>query len=672
MHQGVGMITSRSAGRGLGATDALHAGSVVLTSRPLASVPFGACFTTHCAVCCSARSTRQCVRCPAVLCSRCHPYCDAPYPSAGSTLVHSAAECAAYAALGTERLLSSSSEPEPEPERGEEDEEAGVLPALLLNIRVSARGQYVAESSDSTLLRLLLRIMTGVSLVAAQKRLASTSGPLEDHLKDMPRAARSRVCATVAFALRSLGRKAALGDRRRWNKVAGAIVCNAHGIIHQWSWGGGDDGAAASAARATAAAAAAATNTPATAAQASTRKRRRKISGSSSWPATPFFTPRIAPWRPFKTALSQPRRRGSRPRFVSKTSPRAAPAAAAQLSTSTSASPAPAPALSARLALGALPVGCGIYPGGASMLNHDCDPNSQSYWSPAADSEEGDGPGYALLTVRTTRAVRAGTPLSISYVAELQPRDVRREELRGTFYFDCACRRCSGEERSGATDGAQLCGLACIRSGCSGTLDPVEISERSAMWSCAECGGERELSLSAVEGAIDALTTAQQSATQLVTTRGDCGEAHRGISKALRAARGVLHSNHALIFGAYAMLTGIASSHSMASEHCTQALHRLAALRASAGCSGLCTLASQMMKLKRFEAALYRKAQDESRLDGAGGDDEEAIAEFVGFVLQASRSSSGTHSSPATAWADAEVPRIAKAIANNVRWAKRT
>ena len=52
------------------------------------------------------------------------------------------------------------------------------------------------------------------------------------------------------------------------------------------------------------------------------------------------------------------------------------------------------------------------------------------------------------------------------------------------------------------------------------------------------------------------------------------------------------------------------------------------------GCSGLCTLASQMMKLKRFEAALYRKAQDESRLDGAGGDDEEAIAEFVGFVLQ--------------------------------------
>ena len=79
-----------------------------------------------------------------------------------------------------------------------------------------------------------------------------------------------------------------------------------------------------------------------------------------------------------------------------------------------------------------------------------------------------------------------------------------------------------------------------------------------------------------------------------------------------------------------------------------------------------------MMKLKRFEAALYRKAQDESRLDGAGGDDEEATAEFVGFVLQASRSSGGTHSSPATAWADAEVPRIAKAIANNVRWAKRT
>lgn len=589
---------------------AIDEGSPIVLAVPLASVPFGAHFGTHCSVCCSAVGTQRCARCPAVLCSRCRPFCESPDSSSGpSTLVHNAAECAAYVALEAVGGLRSGNASDAagggggsvaatDGDNGSDDEDADdgdeddvpQLPTLLRGVHLRASGLYRAELSDSTLLRVLLRIMAKCTANEAHARLGSKKeGPLEHHLADMPSAALARLRAVVAFAMRTLALPRASNDARRWAKVAGAIVCNSHGIVHQWRWG------------------------------------------------------------------------CAAPRLVESGGTAAAP-----------------------LALGALAVGCGIYPGAASMLNHSCDPNCQSHWiaapvdSPAAGSAAGSaarpaarraGPGQALLTIRTTRAVRSGEALEISYVSELQPRASRRRALRETFFFDCACARCRDAERvrARALADEQLTALACARSSCHGVLAPLDLGAPIAKWACAACGKKRALGIESIEAATERLSAAQREATGslgegcALTTRAARGAA-AVLLAALDGAAGVLHADHLLVFAAHVMLAGVYAllrEHALASRHCTEALRRIDAARKGSGCDRLCSLATKTLKLKRFEAALCCVEEPRDAIDDA------AIAGFVAHVLHAPADLATGRAG--REWSAAEVHRIARAIAREVR-----
>ena len=73
-----------------------------------------------------------------------------------------------------------------------------------------------------------------------------------------------------------------------------------------------------------------------------------------------------------------------------------------------------------------------------SMMEHDCQPSACTDVATGAD-------GSAVLTLRTTRAVRAGERLSITYVPTGTPVDERRRQLRLLHGFVCACERCVAE-----------------------------------------------------------------------------------------------------------------------------------------------------------------------------------------------------------------------------------
>ena len=68
---------------------------------------------------------------------------------------------------------------------------------------------------------------------------------------------------------------------------------------------------------------------------------------------------------------------------------------------------------------------------GVAMFNHNCSPNAD--WS--LDSS-------GCLVVHTTRSVRTGEELCLSYVDIKWPRERRRAFLRKHFFFECTCEVC--------------------------------------------------------------------------------------------------------------------------------------------------------------------------------------------------------------------------------------
>ena len=73
----------------------------------------------------------------------------------------------------------------------------------------------------------------------------------------------------------------------------------------------------------------------------------------------------------------------------------------------------------------------------ASLMEHSC--------SPSARADVGSAAEGSVVTLRTTRVVRAGESLSIAYVARDAPVDERRRQLRLQHGFVCACERCVAE-----------------------------------------------------------------------------------------------------------------------------------------------------------------------------------------------------------------------------------
>lgn len=78
------------------------------------------------------------------------------------------------------------------------------------------------------------------------------------------------------------------------------------------------------------------------------------------------------------------------------------------------------------------------------LLNSACDANAaaqQAHPSDAVAAELGGGLPVSVLTAR--RAIKAGEEITVTYVPRAWPKERRREALRATWSFECACARCS-------------------------------------------------------------------------------------------------------------------------------------------------------------------------------------------------------------------------------------
>ena len=104
----------------------------------------------------------------------------------------------------------------------------------------------------------------------------------------------------------------------------------------------------------------------------------------------------------------------------------------------------------------------------ASMMEHDCAP--AGIVTIGADA----------VTYRTRRAVAAGEPLSISYVASYQPTATRRFQLRAQHGFACDCRRCE------VSPELVRC-FQCPRDGCGGAASPASSRRDCRALVCDDC-----------------------------------------------------------------------------------------------------------------------------------------------------------------------------------------
>eukprot|EP00667_Euglena_gracilis_P009170 EG_transcript_9299 len=80
------------------------------------------------------------------------------------------------------------------------------------------------------------------------------------------------------------------------------------------------------------------------------------------------------------------------------------------------------------------PVGSGLFLL-AAALNHSCAPNAAVVF---------EGP---RLLVQTTRDIAVGEEITISYVEVAASTDVRQEQLKSRYFFDCSCELCQDVER---------------------------------------------------------------------------------------------------------------------------------------------------------------------------------------------------------------------------------
>ena len=158
-----------------------------------------------------------------------------------------------------------------------------------------------------------------------------------------------------------------------------------------------------------------------------------------------------------------------------------------------------------------------------SNINHSCVANCRVVKLPGKAVE-----------VRTKARIHARDELTIPYLTELLPTQVRRPLLARKWFFDCCCRRCS----SPVECGLHLSSLVCAR--CQGPLLPtLALAQLSPYW-CGACGHtmtQREV------GQVEA--RAQGQFREVVAA-----EAVPGLETFLHHQSTVLHPGHHLMVSA--------------------------------------------------------------------------------------------------------------------------
>ncbi|XP_066992449.2 SET domain-containing protein SmydA-8 isoform X1 [Anabrus simplex] len=111
-----------------------------------------------------------------------------------------------------------------------------------------------------------------------------------------------------------------------------------------------------------------------------------------------------------------------------------------------------------------------LYPS-AFLLAHDCVPNTSH-----CDDDE------YRITIRASRDINKGRPITLSYAYTLQGTLKRREHLKESKFFDCCCRRCSDPTELGTYAGA----LKCPKCQPGYVLSTAPL-DNSAVWRCENC-----------------------------------------------------------------------------------------------------------------------------------------------------------------------------------------
>ncbi|XP_014271573.1 SET domain-containing protein SmydA-8 isoform X1 [Halyomorpha halys] len=116
-----------------------------------------------------------------------------------------------------------------------------------------------------------------------------------------------------------------------------------------------------------------------------------------------------------------------------------------------------------------------IFPS-AFLLSHDCTPNTTH----VIDSK-------FHLTIRTTIPIKKGDPLTISYCNTLHGSMWRREQLLGSKFFDCTCKRCSDKTEFNTFMSAIKC------ENCqNGYLLPANPLYNCSDWKCDKCCNQKQ------------------------------------------------------------------------------------------------------------------------------------------------------------------------------------
>lgn len=66
-----------------------------------------------------------------------------------------------------------------------------------------------------------------------------------------------------------------------------------------------------------------------------------------------------------------------------------------------------------------------------SAINHSCDPNCTLIWK-----------DQGTVLIKTIKELKASNELTLNYIPIYMPKEMRRKQLKNSFFFDCECYKC--------------------------------------------------------------------------------------------------------------------------------------------------------------------------------------------------------------------------------------
>ncbi|CAH2044304.1 unnamed protein product, partial [Iphiclides podalirius] len=163
----------------------------------------------------------------------------------------------------------------------------------------------------------------------------------------------------------------------------------------------------------------------------------------------------------------------------------------------------------------------------AYLLAHDCTPTTTH-----TDSERRAG---RPITVRASVPHKAGELITLCYAYTLQGTLKRREHIKLSKFFDCACKRCSDPTELGTYCSAFRCPK------CGGRVLSAAPLEPHASWQCTEAGCSYAMPAVAVQMLLKRLTDEFEQI--------DANDV-AGFEGFLHKYRNVLHDTHYLCLSA--------------------------------------------------------------------------------------------------------------------------